>query len=753
MPEPLPPSGSTLKIPLSSTLFQPENPEEIYYGLQEIGRGSFGTVYFARHADTCEAVAVKKLNCEGRLTGEKWQEVEKEVRCLYTLRHPNLTSLHAAFLHEHTVWVVMEFCLASAADIIEACRQPLQEAEISAVVLGTLSGLHYLHNHGIIHRDVKATNIMLSPEGQVKLTDFGSVSLTCPARSFVGTPYWMAPEVVLAMELGSYDCLADIWSLGVLCIELAEMRPPWFNLNAMAALYHIAQSPAPTLQPGPWSDIFEDFLQKCLRKDVKERLSSQDLVGHEFVQLSEPDHIILDLLAHAKQAAQNLENLEFRRLQKLYLLDSQLHDMVVEAGFDELCEEAEINELEKEAEIGELVEEVEIGELVEEVEIGELVEEAEIGELVEEAEIGELVEEAEIGELVEEARIEELVEKVIIDELVKEARIDELAEEGKIDELVEKARIDELVEEAEIGELVEEAEIGELVEEARIEELVEEVIIDELVKEARIDELAEEGKIDELVEKARIDELVEEARIDELVEEARIDELVEEVRIDELVEEARIDELVEENVIGKGMGLGGKNIMDGHETKEEAEMMEECRPEVKPINNDERKKVSPFQENKQGEEQAEDQKKYEKTTNADKHPQVREGSHGKVKQATHAVLLRRMRDGALIRKNQASVFGQRESREVGATLGRTRSQEGLASIAPHPVLVTAGGCNRRECPPCGRKDSEVQTKESNTAGCRAKYEQQGWLAKVMFVDFEAGVRLPPANDRVNKAEC
>lgn len=116
--------------------------------------------------------------------------------------------------------LVMEYCLGSASDIIEVHKRPLKEEEIAAICDGVLRGLHYLHSLGRIHRDVKAGNILLTENGTVKLADFGSASIKCPANSFVGTPYWMAPEVILAMDEGQYDGKVDVWSLGITCIEL-----------------------------------------------------------------------------------------------------------------------------------------------------------------------------------------------------------------------------------------------------------------------------------------------------------------------------------------------------------------------------------------------------------------------------------------------------------------------------------------------------------------------------------------------------
>lgn len=122
----------------------------------------------------------------------------------------------------------MEYCLGSASDIIEVHKRPLKEDEIAAICEGVLRGLHYLHSLGRIHRDVKAGNILLTENGTVKLADFGSASIKCPANSFVGTPYWMAPEVILAMDEGQYDGKVDVWSLGITCIELGKVRFVYF---------------------------------------------------------------------------------------------------------------------------------------------------------------------------------------------------------------------------------------------------------------------------------------------------------------------------------------------------------------------------------------------------------------------------------------------------------------------------------------------------------------------------------------------
>uniref|UniRef100_A0A3Q3SSN4 non-specific serine/threonine protein kinase n=1 Tax=Mastacembelus armatus TaxID=205130 RepID=A0A3Q3SSN4_9TELE len=226
--------------PEVAELFFKEDPEKLFSDLREIGHGSFGAVYFARDVRTNEVVAIKKMSYSGKQSNEKWQDIIKEVKFLQRIRHPNSIEYKGCYLREHTAWVRQLFICTEAKDYLCVHKKPLQEVEIAAITHGALQGLAYLHSHNMIHRDVKAGNILLTEPGQVKLADFGSASIASPANSFVGTPYWMAPEVILAMDEGQYDGKVDVWSLGITCIELAERKPPLFNMNAMSALYHIA---------------------------------------------------------------------------------------------------------------------------------------------------------------------------------------------------------------------------------------------------------------------------------------------------------------------------------------------------------------------------------------------------------------------------------------------------------------------------------------------------------------------------------
>ncbi|KAJ7995548.1 hypothetical protein DPEC_G00245730 [Dallia pectoralis] len=309
--------AGSLKDPDVAELFFKEDPEKLFSDLREIGHGSFGAVYFARDVRTTEVVAIKKMSYSGKQSNEKWQDIIKEVKFLQRIQHPNSIEYRGCYLREHTAWLVMEYCLGSASDVLEVHKKPLQEMEIAAITHGALQGLAYLHSHNMIHRDIKAGNVLLTEPGQVKLADFGSASIASPANSFVGTPYWMAPEVILAMDEGQYDGKIDIWSLGITCIELAERKPPLFNMNAMSALYHIAQNESPSLQSSEWTDYFRNFVDSCLQKFPQDRPNSEELLKHAFVQRTRPESVLMDLILRTKVAVRELDNLQYRKMKKI----------------------------------------------------------------------------------------------------------------------------------------------------------------------------------------------------------------------------------------------------------------------------------------------------------------------------------------------------------------------------------------------------------------------------------------------------
>ncbi|XP_043924260.1 serine/threonine-protein kinase TAO3 isoform X1 [Protopterus annectens] len=312
-----------LKDPGAADLFFKDDPETLFCDLHEIGHGSFGAVYFATNSHTSEMVAIKKMSYSGKQSHEQWQDIIKEVKFLQQLNHPNTIQYKGCYLKEHTAWLIMEYCLGSASDLLEVHKKPLQEVEIAAITHGALQGLAYLHFHNLIHRDIKAGNILLTEHGLVKLADFGSASIACPANSFVGTPYWMAPEVILAMDEGQYDGKVDIWSLGITCIELAERKPPLFNMNAMSALYHIAQNDSPTLQSNEWSDEFRSFVECCLMKIPQNRPLSSELLKHDFICRERPARVLIDLIQRTKDVVRELDNLQYRKMKKILFQETK----------------------------------------------------------------------------------------------------------------------------------------------------------------------------------------------------------------------------------------------------------------------------------------------------------------------------------------------------------------------------------------------------------------------------------------------
>uniref|UniRef100_A0A8B9R5U7 non-specific serine/threonine protein kinase n=1 Tax=Astyanax mexicanus TaxID=7994 RepID=A0A8B9R5U7_ASTMX len=320
--------AGSLKDPDVADLFYKDDPEKLFADLREIGHGSFGAVYFARDVRSNEVVAIKKMSYSGKQSNEKWQDIIKEVKFLQKLRHPNTIEYKGCYLREHTAWLVMEYCLGSASDLLEVHKKPLQEVEIAAITHGALQGLAYLHSHNMIHRDVKAGNILLTEPGQVKLGDFvfNLVMFACVICR-------MAPEVILAMDEGQYDGKVDVWSLGITCIELAERKPPLFNMNAMSALYHIAQNESPVLASNHWSDYFRNFVDSCLQKIPQDRPTSDVLLNHRFLCRERPLSVVMDLIARTKDAVRELDNLQYRKMKKI--LFQETHNGPTQDGGEE----------------------------------------------------------------------------------------------------------------------------------------------------------------------------------------------------------------------------------------------------------------------------------------------------------------------------------------------------------------------------------------------------------------------------------
>ncbi|XP_073092362.1 serine/threonine-protein kinase TAO1-like isoform X4 [Manis javanica] len=305
--------AQSLKDPEIAELFSKEDPEKCFTDFKKVSQGGFGAVFFARDVHTNDAVAIKRIPFSGKKAMERWQGIIKEVRFLRTLKHPNIVEYKGCYLREHRAWLVMEYCLGSASGLLKVYQKPLQEMEIAAIIHGALQGLAYLHSRAMIHRDVKGGNILLTPGGQAKLADFGFASMASSAKSFVGTPHWMAPEIILGRNEQQYDNKVDIWSLGITCIELAERDPPLYHMNARRALYLITRNNPPTLQSNEWSSSFRNFVESCLQKNPKDRPTSKKLLKDPFVLREHPTTVLIDLLQRAKEEKKRvLDNLHNR---------------------------------------------------------------------------------------------------------------------------------------------------------------------------------------------------------------------------------------------------------------------------------------------------------------------------------------------------------------------------------------------------------------------------------------------------------
>ncbi|XP_046885704.1 STE20-like serine/threonine-protein kinase isoform X3 [Hypomesus transpacificus] len=282
-----------------------ENPEEIWEIIGELGDGAFGKVYKAQNKQTGTLAAAKVIDTK---TEEELEDYMVEIEILASCDHHYIVKLLDAFYYESKLWILIEFCAGGAVDaVMLELERSLTEPQIRVVCKQTLEALAYLHENKVIHRDLKAGNILLSLEGDVKLADFGvsaKNTKTLQRRdSFIGTPYWMAPEVVMCETSKDrpYDHKADIWSLGVTLIELAQIEPPNHEMNPMRVLLKIAKSEPPTLmQPSRWSPEFSDFLRKALDKNVDNRWGTAQLLQHPFVSSVVDNRPLRELVAEAK---------------------------------------------------------------------------------------------------------------------------------------------------------------------------------------------------------------------------------------------------------------------------------------------------------------------------------------------------------------------------------------------------------------------------------------------------------------------
>ncbi|KII74289.1 Serine/threonine-protein kinase TAO3 [Thelohanellus kitauei] len=273
-----------------------EDPQLLYCGMFRVGVGSFGSVYSAFKSETLEVVAIKQIEVGSQQSKLAIPDIKRELEILRSIDHPNCIQLKDIHVDQSIVWIVMEFCIGSARNVIDMMGG-LNEPQISSILFCTLQGLKYIHERGIIHRDIKANNILFSQTGVIKLADFGSASMTPLARTFIGTPYWIAPEVILAMDRRQYTVKADIWSLGITSYELGESHPPLYHMNPFSALYHTGQNDPPQLLGNQWSENYKSFTNLMLKKDPENRPSADEMLRCQFMLGLNISEILSELIS------------------------------------------------------------------------------------------------------------------------------------------------------------------------------------------------------------------------------------------------------------------------------------------------------------------------------------------------------------------------------------------------------------------------------------------------------------------------
>ncbi|XP_063059491.1 misshapen-like kinase 1 isoform X4 [Engraulis encrasicolus] len=271
------------------------DPAGIFELVEVVGNGTYGQVYKGRHVKTGQLAAIKVMD----VTEEEEEEIKAEINMLKKYsHHRNIATYYGAFVkksppgHDDQLWLVMEFCGAgSVTDLVKNTKgNSLKEDWIAYICREILRGLSHLHAHKVIHRDIKGQNVLLTENAEVKLVDFGvsaQLDRTVGRRNtFIGTPYWMAPEVIACDENpdSTYDYRSDIWSLGITAIEMAEGAPPLCDMHPMRALFLIPRNPPPKLKSKKWSKKFIDFIEGCLVKTYLSRPSTEQLLKHSFIR-------------------------------------------------------------------------------------------------------------------------------------------------------------------------------------------------------------------------------------------------------------------------------------------------------------------------------------------------------------------------------------------------------------------------------------------------------------------------------------
>jgi len=269
--------------------------------MKKIGEGAAGEVFVATTKKTNKKVAVKKM----ALNGESLKLLITEISIMKTSHHDNIVDYIDSYIVEDQLWVVMEYmgggCLTEVLEQFENVK--MTEEQIALVCLETLKALCYVHSLHRIHRDIKSDNILLNDQGEVKVADFGyAAQLTQQQQkrnTVVGTPYWMAPELIRGHDYGTK---VDIWSLGIMAMEMAEGEPPYMEFPPLRALFLITTKGIPDLkEPQKWSADFRSFVAMCLNKEVEDRPDALALLKHPFLKRGCPPKDLVKVIDAAKR--------------------------------------------------------------------------------------------------------------------------------------------------------------------------------------------------------------------------------------------------------------------------------------------------------------------------------------------------------------------------------------------------------------------------------------------------------------------
>ncbi|CAN8072277.1 unnamed protein product [Agarophyton chilense] len=266
---------------------------------QCIGKGSFGEVFKGRELSTGKIVALKLVDLEKM--DEEIDVIQREIEVMRQISNPYVVQYYTSLMHGSTLWIVMEYMSAGSLKELIDYVGPLPEDAIATVMKALCRGLDYVHRGHKLHRDIKAANILLNDDGEVKLADFGVAGqMTTTVRqrnTFVGSPFWMAPEVV---QKSLYNEKADIWSIGITGIELANGLPPYATEHPFRALFLIPKNPPPRVEGAHFSKAFKDFIALCLKKNPDERPSAEQLLQHAFLRKARSSSI-KDLIRQKQQ--------------------------------------------------------------------------------------------------------------------------------------------------------------------------------------------------------------------------------------------------------------------------------------------------------------------------------------------------------------------------------------------------------------------------------------------------------------------